>query len=92
MKSHNQKTIKRNTLENPNLGECRHCDYHPVAINAHYCPHCGGSTPNPGMRMASLIGPVLFLIFVFLVFHLFSMMDNTQPLIEMPEVVKHAVM
>ena len=40
------KPVKRKTRRKANLGECRHCDYQPVAKSARFCPHCGGTYPN----------------------------------------------
>jgi hypothetical protein len=29
------------------LGQCRYCQYSPVATDAIVCPRCGGAAPNP---------------------------------------------
>lgn len=32
---------------------CKHCGYHPVALNAEECRQCGGK--NPAMRYMPLV-------------------------------------
>lgn len=27
------------------LGQCRYCDYEPIARTARFCPRCGGTSP-----------------------------------------------
>ena len=53
---------KSKLYDNPNLGNCRHCGYHPVSRNATACPNCGGQTPNPANGCSCLI--ILILLFV----------------------------
>ena len=50
-------------------GQCRHCGYSPVAVDAVICPRCAGNTPNPGIftKLGNLIGAVIgfgFLAFI----------------------------
>lgn len=42
-------------------GNCRHCGYSPVAVDAIICPRCAGNTPNPGFftKLGNAIGTVI---------------------------------
>jgi len=42
-------------------GNCRHCGYSPVAVDAIICPRCAGNSPNPGFftKLGNVIGGII---------------------------------
>ena len=46
-------------MEKSGLGNCRHCDYHPISNTAPKCPRCGGLYPHKGHLRVRLLAPLV---------------------------------
>ncbi len=43
------------------LGQCRYCDYEPIANTARFCPKCGGTNPHESDFPMFRVGFVLLI-------------------------------